>query len=249
LSLRDDKQNRVQRRNNVLETKYISKLTGLVCLQNSQKELYSKYYPGLPIYVLRTGINHITQASSELKEYLCYIGSFDAHKGVENLIKAAALSRTKPKVIVIGGKNDAEISNLRQIARQCEYEHQVTITGWINKQEMAGYLSQVRIGIVSLEDNFFNRYITSPLKLFDYYSCGIPVIATDLPTTRELIDEGKTGLLFPSGDIQTFADSIDNLYTYDDLYSDMIKNVYVKAGTLLWKNRAKQFHEILDSLT
>ena len=86
------------------------------------------------------------------------------------------------------------------------------------------------------------------MKIFDYYSFGIPVIATDLPTTRELVDEGETGLFFSSDDQDAFSKNIDILYSNAQIYKTMVNKVYEKAETLLWDKRAKMFKDILDAI-
>lgn len=246
LTLRDDKHKRVSIRNNKLEMRYIPKLTGLICLQNVQKELYRKYFADLPIHVLRTGLHKVSSAENTKRKYLCYIGSFDAHKGVESLFEAVSQSKSNPIVLLIGGKEDNDIIKIKALAGKYNYEDKIIVTGWINKQRLEEYLSEVKVGIVSLEKTFFNSYITSPLKLFDYFSFGIPVIATDLPTTRELVDEYKTGLFFQANEIAEFTDNIDKLFTNQELYQDMVSHVYHKANSMKWESRAKQLHEILD---
>jgi glycosyltransferase involved in cell wall biosynthesis len=248
LSLRDDKINRTKKKNHFLEKKYLNSLTGFICLQKTQATLYGKYYPDLPIHVLRTGINRINKTEFEQAYFLCYIGSIDQHKGIMTIFKAASLSRTKPDIMIIGGKTEKEIRHIQEISSKYYYRDKTVITGWLTKPDLDKYLNQVRIGMVSLEETFFNHYITSPLKIFDYYSFGIPVLATDLPTTRELIDNGMTGFLFPAGDTEACANFIDDLYADKVLYERMRDNVYKKAESLLWENRAKKFKQILEIL-
>ena len=43
------------------------------------------------------------------------------------------------------------------------------------------------------------RYFTSPLKLFDYMAAGAPIVASDLPTVREVLTDGDNALLVPPG--------------------------------------------------
>lgn len=248
LSLRDDRITTIKQRNNRLEKKYLSRLTGLICLQNAQKNLYQKYYPDLPIHVLRTGLPEIHQTPITPRRYLAYIGSFDKHKGLETIIKAASLSETHPQILFIGAKNNADVNSVQAMAAQYHYSDKVHIHHWIAKSELHLLLKDIKLGIVPITDSFFNRFITSPLKIFDYYAFGIPVLATDLPTTRELIDNGKTGFLFQVDDVKAFAADIDLLYGDDGLYASMVQNVYAKAATLLWSQRAKQLHDIIISL-
>src|SRR3546814_2148470 len=50
---------------------------------------------------------------------------------------------------------------------------------------------------------------TSPLKLFEYMAHGLPIIASDLPNIREVLRHGETGLLVPSGDLDSWLLTLD----------------------------------------
>ena len=111
---------------------------------------------------------------------------------------------------------------------------------------MAHYLSRTAVGVIPLKDTFFNRYLTSPLKLFDFYSHGIPVIATDLPTNRELIIENKTGVFFEPDNPFDLAQKIDMLFSNSEKLKEMSENIYDFASQYRWKNRAQQILKIVN---
>ena len=51
-------------------------------------------------------------------------------------------------------------------------------------------------------------YETSPLTILEAFACGLPVIASDLGVMRELVDHGRTGLLFRPGDPADLARTV-----------------------------------------
>jgi len=237
LSIRDDVRNKLKQ--SKLENKYIPLISGIICLQENQKKIYTNQFSGKNIFVARTGIHQIKKNKESKRKYLGYIGSLDKHKGVNNIIKAAALSESKPEILIVGGKTQDEINAFFSSCKD-QYSHdKIKITGWLKKNELQKFLGEIKVGVLPLLDTFFNRYITSPLKLFDYYSYGIPVIASDLPTMRELIDENVSGLFYNANDVEQLARNIDLLFNDENKYYYMSQNVYEKAETLLWKNRVE----------
>jgi len=78
-------------------------------------------------------------------------------------------------------------------------DSQVTITGRIPHEAMAQALSGARIGISPLQDVPKFR-LNLPVKVFEYWACGLPVIASDLPPMRPYFQNVRGGLLFPPGD-------------------------------------------------
>jgi len=241
LSRRDDKITTSKRRNSKYERLYIPRISAVVCLQNHQKDLYREVFPDQKFLVARTGLHKITRGTYVNSATIAYIGSFDKHKGVGVLLRAAALSKSQPEVVIIGGKNKKEKAECQQIASDVYHREKVIITGWLNKKDFHHHLSHVRVGIIPLQSTFFNRYITSPLKLFDFYSYGIPVICSDLPTMRELVVEKETGLFFQPTDAHDLAEKIDILLQDKELYKTMKKNIYEAAEHYLWERRAEQF--------
>lgn len=248
LSVRTDINQKRRIRYEKIERKYVPQISGVICLQQAQKEWYQKVYPDQHIHVARTGIAEIHHHPFENRRYVTYIGSFQSHKGIEVLIQALGHSTSKPLLLIIGGKDQKEIATIQKLIHDFYDSSKVTITGWINKADLEQYLKQTALGILPLQDTFFNRYLTSPLKLFDFYAYGIPVIASDLPTTRELVLENETGLFFQPGDQVTLAQKIDVLLSNPEILKYMSEKVYEVAKHYLWENRAKQIWDMIENL-
>ena len=246
LEIRDDIGGRKKIKQKKIERRYIPHISGLICLQKAQKALYQKIYPQAKIVVARTGIHRIERSGRERK-YVTYIGSLDPLKGVDLFIDALARTNSRPDVLIIGGKNEREIDRLEKSAGRYYPSEKIQITGWVGKESVDRFLKETAVGILPLQDTFFNRFVSSPLKLFDYYSYGVPVIASDLPATRELIDEGRTGCFFKAGDPDDLAEKIDDLLGDEDRIARMSENIYSTSGKYLWEKRGKQIIEMIRS--
>ncbi|MDM7926616.1 MAG: glycosyltransferase [bacterium] len=246
LSVRDDVDPSRKRRLERLERENIPGLTGLICLQESQKEWYAKTFPGVPVHVARTGLWKVDSGASSPRE-LIYIGSLDSHKGVDLMLRAAARSETRPPVRIIGGKTAAEVRIFIKRASEIAAGLNVTVTGWLDRTALENCLSGAALGALPLRDTFFNRFLTSPLKLFDYFGHGIPVLAADLPTMRELVREDETGLFFPPGNEASMADAIDRFFSQRDRWQVMRENVLKTAAEWTWEKRARRIRAIVES--
>lgn len=244
LAIRDDVDTKREREMR-LERKYLNRLTGLICLHNTQKEIYQKFFPDLKIIVAGTGLLPAPDEPNSVKKHLGYIGSLDKHKGVVQIFKAAARSKVKPSILIIGGKSSQEINQFRLLANKYYSADKVIITGWVDKKKVYSCLTKIRVGILPLEDTFFNRYITSPLKLFDFFSHSIPVIAPDFPTMRELISSKKTGIFYDSHNISEMALAIDQLFGDEELYFSMQNYIDNYKMNLAWSRRAET---LIDSM-
>ncbi len=115
-----------------------------------------------------------------------YIGRLDGWKGVLTLCNASAqlYARNPAALIVIIGGEDAQISVMQK-----EYPH-ILFLGFrpyreiADNQAAADVLVLPNTGLSEVSQSF-----TSPLKLFTYLASGRPVVCSDLPSIREVVDE------------------------------------------------------------
>ncbi len=232
-------------RKSLYERLCFPQLDGMICLMETQRTLYRRHLPRLPIEVLRTGLYDVIPPRSGKDEVFAYVGSLDAYKGVGQVLAAARFFGPDSRVVIIGGKNEGEKAALLDQANKLGLSGRVRITGWINKAELARELDDVKWGLVPLDGSFFNAHLTSPLKLFDFYARGIPVLASDLPTLRELVHDGETGFLLPEWD---GADAQNALVTGRRNYARLVTGVLKKAEELRWSRRGAQLGRFCATL-
>ena len=123
-----------------------------------------------------------------------YCGRLDALKGVETLVRAAALAR-QPVTIVGRGPQEAR---LRELA--AELGADVSFAGHLAKDALIEVLQSARAIVVPSEVNE-----NAPLSLLEAYATARPVIGSNIAGIPELIREGETGALFPTGDAPALA--------------------------------------------
>lgn len=85
---------------------------------------------------------------------------------------------------------------------------------------------------------------TSPLKLFEYMASRRPIVASDLPSLREVLDE-STAMFFTPDDAQSLADSIELVLEHKEESAQKADRAYEKVKEHTWKKRAER---ILQSL-
>jgi glycosyltransferase involved in cell wall biosynthesis len=120
-----------------------------------------------------------------------YIGRLDGWKGVETLLEASSLLADLVTVVIIGGE-PAQIKTL-----SAQYP-QVTFLGSRPYRELSDHMAAADVLILpNTGKNEISKTFTSPLKLFAYMASGVPIVASDLPSLREVLDEDSATLVRP----------------------------------------------------
>jgi len=83
----------------------------------------------------------------------------------------------------------------------------VELEGRLDHGKMAEALSRARIGVSPLQNTPKFR-VNLPVKIFEYWACELPVIASDLPSIQPFFRQALAGLLFQPGDAHGLAQSI-----------------------------------------
>jgi len=122
-----------------------------------------------------------------------YTGGMLEWKGVELLVEAA---RGMPAAyFVIAGGMDADVARLREQARGLD---NVRFDGFQPPSRVPLYLAAGDVGVVPNRSRpaISARY-TSPLKVFEAMAAGLPLVVSDLPSLREILNEEEAVFVAP----------------------------------------------------
>ncbi|HET8966049.1 MAG TPA: glycosyltransferase family 4 protein [Candidatus Acidoferrum sp.] len=143
-----------------------------------------------------------------------YRGGLSERAGTFVLLEALQILRRRgilARALLFGYTDDQAVrSSILERVNRMNLTSQVFLHGRVPHAEMADTLSQARISISPLMaiPKFMNNI---PVKVFESWACGLPVISSDLPPIRPFFRDGEFGLLFPPGDSRALADAIEDL--------------------------------------
>jgi glycosyltransferase involved in cell wall biosynthesis len=113
---------------------------------------------------------------------VCYVGSISRVRGIHNIIRA--LEYVENVKLLLGGKFESE--GLREECAQLKGWDKVVELGFLDRGQVISTMRSSVAGLVVLEPTV--NYLDSiPVKMFEYMASGIPVIASDFPYWRELL--------------------------------------------------------------
>jgi len=164
------------------------------------------------------------------------VARLERRKGLEFLIRALPELRF-PFICLLVGDGE-ERGNLENLSENLGVSDKVKFLGQIDSKEIPGYLAAADCFVLpSLEEGF-------GIVVLEAQAAGLPVIGTNIGGIKDIIKDGKTGLLVEPADPKELADAIARVYSgqkftkpdlekYDwNKIADQVKEVYQKALNL-----------------
>ena len=137
--------------------------------------------------------------------YIAYVGGISKIRGIYELIQAIDMTQSDIK-LQLGGKFSESIFE-NKIKKSSGW-NRVDELGWLNRQQVAEIYAQSRVGIVTLHP-IINYLDSLPVKMFEYMAAGLPVIASDFPLWKEIIEGNQCGICVDPLSPKAIAAAID----------------------------------------
>jgi glycosyltransferase involved in cell wall biosynthesis len=167
----------------------------------------------------QTGVNFRMfdpSESSSLRELLkletrfivIYHGVLSPNRGLQNVIKAIAICKRRiPHILFMMVGTGAGESELKNITKELRLEKNVLFTGGVPFKMVPDYIKSADVGIIPLPAiDWWN--VSSPIKLKEYLAMQIPIIATDIPAHRLVVNKTGGATLIKNHDPRSIAQAI-----------------------------------------
>ncbi len=211
--------------------------------QATAKRLQQLYGRINNVKVLHNGVNYpetlMNKPWKELGQHIIYSGSFFGWKGVDDLLNASA-HLPDSHITFIGGSKTDLIKNSK-----LKLPNNLTTLNRISQKEVMEILEASCIAILPNRPDTDSNF-TSPIKLFEYMAAGCAIVASDLPSIREVLDEDDAEW-FKAGDSKSLLQAIQSLISDPIRAESMGSCVREKAKAFTWKNRAKEQIKFLEA--
>ncbi len=136
---------------------------------------------------------------------VAYAGHLYPWKGVDVFVQALARASGVRGLIVGGHPAEADLGRIKALIRELDLTSRVEVTGLVAPDDVVRRLARADILVLPNTASAISERYTSPLKLFEYLTLGRPIVASDLPAIREILNDGETALLVAPGDPDALA--------------------------------------------
>ena len=177
--------------------------------------------------------------------YLGMLETYGVDKGVLESVKKINHLNNKYflNTKVIGGP-EHKLQEIKNYVDTSIFKDRFFINSVVPHKEVPNLLNQFDIGIVPYPDNQHMTKYASPMKIFEMAACGVPILASDINSHKELKDL-KIGIMYiEHNNFHDFSMKLEELITNDSLRSELSNKSLLNIDKLFW---SKRINTILQS--
>jgi glycosyltransferase involved in cell wall biosynthesis len=178
-----------------------------------------------------------------------FVGGLRPWHGADTLprlLEHLAPGHPRVRLVIVG---DGPLrGQLQADLRQRGLGERVLFTGSLPHNEAVALMRRFDVAVAPYRSPDHPFYF-SPLKVFEYMACGLPLVAPRLGQIAEVVCDGQTGLLYPPDDFDALVQGCDRLLADESLRRHLgqaaAKEVHSRYT---WDQNATRVAEVARSL-
>ncbi|MFC6402030.1 glycosyltransferase [Mammaliicoccus sciuri] len=180
---------------------------------------------------------------NEDEKILLYQGGLQQGRGLELLIEAMDEIEEGHLLFIGGGKLTQTLKEQAEASKQADRIH---FLDKVPFQELPSYTREAYLGFQVLQNICFNHYSASSNKLFEYMMAHVPVVSSDFPEIKKVVEETNTGLVVDSHNASEIANAVNQLVKDTSLRNQLSENTKQAKEIYNWNNEKSKLLEVYN---
>lgn len=219
---------------------------GVIANSDGLKRLARRSMPGIDIQVVPNGVDPELFQYERRKDVkigavrILFAGRFSHHKGIDVLLES--LNRLSPdihevEVDLVG--DGPEMKRLKQKALEISGRVQINFYGWKSREDLYRMYRDADLFV------FPSRDEGMPNVILEAMASGLPVIATRIPGSEELVADGVNGFLVHKDDPNELRRALEKLINEPELRQKMALKGKEKVMNYSWDKVVSEYIRVL----
>ena len=189
--------------------------------------------------------SNLDKSDRPAERTVVFVGRIEKWSGVETLVNAAEISvRSRPDVKFLLVGDGLERKKIESLISGKGLNSNIHLTGFRAPEDIPKILVASDVAILTIGNSPLSNMI-SPLKLFEYMAMGKPLVVTDTESVRELVKNGRNGMLVDTEDSGKVSAAILSLLDNPSLATEMGRRAKESiVPSYSWTSLAARFFEI-----
>jgi len=173
------------------------------------------------------------------EKVVMYVGRVTPHKGLRFLVDSAQHLPSNVRILIVGGGDFRE--KLERRAEKLGVSEQVIFAGRVSNRDLPYYYAASDLFVLPS----ISRLEAFGIVALEAMASGVPVLVSDIPGVREVIDPGVNGMLCEPFNDEALARSVMGYLDDPDLYERMKEGGFTHVRTKYsWKTIVKQLEDL-----
>lgn len=176
------------------------------------------------------------------KKLIAYVGKYKTmgeSKGVEDVISAVGVVRARRTgvALLLVGLNQDEFTEVKALVEAAGLNDDSYLVGHMGRDNVARYMRAADVLVMNYPNTEHYARFMSPLKLFEYMASGTPIVTSDLPSIREVLDDAIASF-FSADDPDGLPAALLESLTHSAVAEKRAAKAKEKVSRYTWSSRA-----------
>jgi glycosyltransferase involved in cell wall biosynthesis len=241
-----------------IEAKYIGGCDAVITINPSIARELERRYRIKDVTVIynadRTGelpvnryLFHRAFGMDSMQKVLLFQGGLSGGRNLEVLVEAMQLVQNPYLNLVIMGDGRLGTS-LKKKVIALKLADRVHLHPAVPQSELVAFSSSADAGIIPYQATCLNNYYCTPNKLFEFIAAGLPILASDLPELRRMVQSHDIGLVGDMSSPGATAQLIDEFFSDSHRFTAWQQRVAEARKIICWEKEGEKLVAIFEAL-
>lgn len=215
--------------------------------ESTRQELLRRGLPPCNVEIVHNAVDHAVftpgDGTKAKEPLIAYLGRIKRYKRVGLVLDVFKMlsARFPTARLAIVGSGDY-MAQLKKQAERLGISGRVEFTGFVSEEKKVEILRKAHVVVNPSSKEGWGVTVT------EANACGTPVVASNVPGLRDAVVDGKTGFLVKYGDVDAFAERVDQILSDDRLRTDLGREAIAWARQFDWDRSAEAILRVIERI-